>query len=57
MTPTTKNPEGRSRDQIVDSDGMSGGAEPLPVCGHLGSGESLVKPTFRGRFFLFAEGG
>ena len=29
-------------------------AEPPPVSGHLGSGESIVKPTFTGRLFVFS---
>jgi len=27
----------------------TGDAEPLPACGHLGGGESIAKPTSRGR--------
>ena len=33
-----------------------GGVELLPVRGHLGSREPIVKPTLSGRFF-FTEGG
>jgi hypothetical protein len=31
------------------------GAEPLPVLGHLGSGEPIVKPTIAGRLFFCLE--
>lgn len=30
---------------------MKGSDEPLPLLGHLGNGEPIVKPTFMGRFF------
>jgi len=29
--------------------------EPLLAYGHLSSGESIVKPTSQGRFFLFSR--
>jgi hypothetical protein len=34
----------------------TGDAETLPVRGHLGSGESIVKPTLKGRFPCLLEG-
>jgi len=34
-----------------------GGVEPLPVDGHLGSGEPIVKPTSAEVGFLFLKGG
>ena len=33
--------------------GKSGGDEPRPVYGHLGLGEPIVKPTVKGRFFVW----
>jgi len=36
---------------------VEGGAEPSPIIGHLSSGEPIVKPTQKGRFFYFAEEG
>ena len=33
-----------------------GGDEPLPVAGHLGDGEPIVKPTLEGRFNVFLAG-
>ena len=36
---------------------MVGGVEPPPVIGHLSGGEPIVKPTHKGRFFVFLKGG
>ena len=35
--------------------GLSGGDEPLPVAGHLGSGEPIVKPTDKVGFYFLEE--
>lgn len=51
LVTTTNIPERRYRYHRPDN----GDDDPLPACGHLGSGESEVKPTFRGRSFYVRE--
>ncbi len=36
---------------------VEGGAEPSPIIGHLSSGEPIVKPTQKGRFFILPKKG
>ena len=33
-----------------------GGYEPPLLVGHLGGGEPIVKPTLKGRFYVFIKG-
>ena len=40
----------------INIEGQQGGVETLPVSGHLGSGEPIVKPASDGRFLFFIKG-
>ena len=56
MTSATKYQKGaRIQSNVDTADMLWGDAEPSPVHGHLGVGESIVKPTCEGRFTFFSE--